>query len=70
MRKKNFKGRCEKRVIGKCVIEPEYQERGAHDYRKDACLTMVDFEKIILHYIIYYNSQRIIVSFPYTEALR
>lgn len=58
-----------KHLKGKGVIEPDYQERGAHDYRKDACLTMADFEKIILHCIIYYNSQRIIESFPYTEAM-
>lgn len=55
-----------KHLKGKGVIELDYQERGAHDYRKDACLTMVDFEKIILHCIIYYNSQRIVENFPYT----
>ena len=58
-----------KHLKGKGVIEPDYQERGAHDYRKDACLTMTDFEKIILHCIIYYNSQRIIENFPYTEDM-
>ena len=58
-----------KHLKGKGVIEPDYQERGAHDYRKDACLTMTDFERIILHCIIYYNSQRIIESFPYTEDM-
>ncbi len=58
-----------KHLKGKGVIEPDYQERGAHDYRKDACLTMADFEKIVLHCIIYYNSQRIIENFPYTEAM-
>lgn len=58
-----------KHLRGKGVIEPDYQERGAHDYRKDACLTIVDFEKIILHCIIYYNSQRIIENFPYTEDM-
>lgn len=52
---------------GKGVIEPDYQERGAHDYRKDASLTMADFEKIILRCIVYYNSQRIVENFPYTE---
>ena len=51
------------------MSEPDYQERGVHDYRKDACLTMMDFEKIILHCMIYYNSQRIIENFPYTEAM-
>jgi len=58
-----------KHLKGKGVIEPDYQERGAHDYRKDACLTMQDFERIIIHCIAYYNSQRIIESFPYTEAM-
>ena len=58
-----------KHLKGKGVIEPDYQERGVHDYRKDACLTMTDFEKIILHCIIYYNSQRIIENFPYTEDM-
>lgn len=54
---------------GKGVIEPDYQERGSHDYRKDACLTMADFEKVILRCIVYYNSQRIIENFPYTEGM-
>lgn len=58
-----------KHLKGKGVIELDYQERGVHDYRKDACLTMMDFEKIILHCIIYYNSQRIVENFPYTEVL-
>lgn len=58
-----------KHLKGKGVIEPDYQERGAHDYRKDACLTMTDFEKIILHCIVYYNSGRIIENFPYTEDM-
>lgn len=54
---------------GKGVIEPDYQERGAHDYRKDACLTMTAFEKILLYCIIFYNSQRVIEHFPYTEQM-
>jgi len=58
-----------KHLKGKGVIEPDYQERGAHDYRKDACLTMMNFEKIIIRCILYYNSHRIIENFPYTEAM-
>lgn len=54
---------------GKGVIEEDYQERGAHDYRKDACLTIEAFEKIILHCIIYYNNKRIVENFPYTEEM-
>lgn len=54
---------------GKGVIEPDFQERGAHDYRKDACLTLEDFEKIILRCILYYNTKRILENFPYTEEM-
>lgn len=54
---------------GKGVIEPDYQERGAHDYRKDARLTMAAFEKIIVRCIVYYNSQRIVDNFPFTEKM-
>ena len=54
---------------GKGVIEPDYQERGAHDYRKDACLTMEQFEKVVLNCILYYNSKRIIENYPYTDDM-
>ena len=54
---------------GRGVIEPDFQERGAHDYRKDACLTLEQFEKVLIRCILYYNSQRIIEKFPYTEDM-
>jgi len=54
---------------GKGVVEPDYQERGVHDYRKDACLTMESFGKIILHCIIFYNTKRVLGNFPYTEEM-
>lgn len=54
---------------GKGLIEPDFQERGAHDYRKDACLTLEQFEKVLIRCIIYYNSQRIIEKFPYTADM-
>lgn len=54
---------------GKGVVEPDYQERGSHDYRKDACLTIEQFEKIILYCILYYNSQRVLTNYPYTEKM-
>jgi len=55
---------------GKGVIEPDYQERGARDYRKDACLTLREFETVLLHCILYYNSKRIVEHFPYTEDIQ
>lgn len=54
---------------GKGTIEPDFQERGAHDYRKDACLTMREFETVILRCIVYYNSRRIVTDFPYSDAM-
>ena len=54
---------------GKGVIEEDFQERGGHDYRKDACLTLEDFEKIVIKCAIHYNNKRIIESFPYTEEM-
>lgn len=54
---------------GKGVIEPDFQERGAQDYRKQACLTLQQFEAVLLHCIIFYNTKRIIQNFPYTEKM-
>ena len=54
---------------GKGVIEDDYQERGATDYRKTACLTLKEFEKILLKCIIFYNTKRIIDSFSYTNDM-
>lgn len=54
---------------GKGVIEPDFQERGSHDYRKDACLTLEQFEKILLYCIIYYNTSRTLENFPFTKEM-
>ena len=54
-------------LLGKGVIESDFQERGSHDYRRDAYLTLEQFEKIILHCILYYNTQRIIKNSPLIE---
>lgn len=54
---------------GKGVIEPDFQERGSHDYRKDACLTLEQFAKILLYCIIYYNTKRALESFPFTNEM-
>ena len=54
---------------GKGVIMPDFQERGAHDYRKDACLTLEEFERIVVRCIVFYNSERIITDYPYTEEM-
>lgn len=62
-------GLYKKHLKGKGVIEPDFQERGVHDYRRDACLTMEDFERIIIHCIVYYNSRRVIEDFPFSAEM-
>lgn len=64
-----IQGYYKNQLKGKGVVEPDFQERGVHDYRKDACLTLRDFEKIILYCIIFYNSKRVIENFPYTKEM-
>ncbi len=54
---------------GRGVIMPDYQDRGAHDYRKDAVLTIEIFERILLKCIVYYNSSRVIENYPYLQEM-
>ena len=49
-----------KQLATKGVIFEDYQERGGVDYRKKACLTLDEFEKIVLYCIINYNTKRIV----------
>ena len=76
----DFKSRCEKffdvvqqlyknHLKWKGVVEPDYQERGARDYRLDACLTIREFEAVLLHCIVYYNFRRSAENYPYTEPM-
>lgn len=64
-----IQGLYKKELKGKGVLEPDFQERGAHDYRKDACLTMESFEKIILRCILYYNAANILEDYPFTDDM-
>ena len=50
---------------GKGVIMPDFQERGAHDYRQDAILTIKEFERIVIRCIVHYNCSRVIENYPY-----
>ena len=47
-------------LLYKGVINPDFQERGVRDYRKDARLTLEDFEKILLRCIVSFNTTRIV----------
>ena len=50
-------------------VDKDAGKRLAPDYRKDACLTMEDYEKVIIHAILFNNNQRIVENYPYTEEM-
>ena len=54
---------------GKGVVDTDYKERGSHDYRKDACLTMQQFEQIVIRCILFCNNQRVIENYPFTTEM-
>ena len=54
---------------GKGVIEPDFQKREARDYRLDACLTLEEFDRVILRCILYYNTQRVLENYPFSAEM-
>ena len=54
---------------GRGTIESDYQERGAHDYRLDSCLTLRDFESVIIRSILHLNNYHLMENFPYSEQM-
>lgn len=50
-------------------VDRDAGKRLAPDYRKGAKLTIEDYEKVIIHSILYHNSQRILEDYPYTETM-
>lgn len=44
-------------------------QRGVPDYRKQACLTLDDFEEAVIRSILFHNNSRILEDFPYTEQM-
>ena len=54
---------------GKGVVMDDFQERGAHDYREDAILTLQEFERIVLCCIVHYNCERVIENYPYSSEM-
>ena len=53
----------------KGVVEPDYQQRGARNYSLDSTLTLQEFERVLLHCIVYYNFRRSAENYPYTEPM-
>lgn len=56
-------------LIDHGYVDKDAGQRLAPDYRKNACLTLRDYEKVIIYSILYNNNQRIIENYPYTEDM-
>lgn len=56
---------------GAGVVAEEYLERGSYfaDYKEKSCLTLREFETVLIRCIIHYNSRHIIKNFPFTEEM-
>ena len=56
---------------GAGVVAEEYLERGSYfgNYKEKSCLTLKEFETILLRCIIHYNSKHIIKNFHFTEEM-
>lgn len=50
-------------------IDKDAGKRLAPDYRKNASLTIQDYEKAIIRSIIYHNTKRVLENYPYTEEM-
>lgn len=54
---------------GKGVIEPNYRERGAQDYRRQGVLDIEQFTQVLLRCVVHYNTQTILGSFVRTPEM-
>ena len=50
-------------------VDKDAGKRLAPNYRKGARLTIEDYEKVVIHSILYHNCQRILEDYPYTETM-
>ena len=50
-------------------VDKDAGQRLAKDYRKNACLTLKDYEKVIVYSILYNNNKRVLEDYPYTEGM-
>lgn len=54
---------------GKGVIENDFRERGAPDYRKQGVLDLEQFTKIVIKCVLYYNSKYVMENYPRTPDM-
>ncbi|WP_018632645.1 Mu transposase C-terminal domain-containing protein [Neomegalonema perideroedes] len=50
-------------------VEPDFQERGARDYRLDATLDLEQFTAVLIHCVLHENNEHPIDSYPRDPAM-
>ncbi|MDD2869928.1 Mu transposase C-terminal domain-containing protein [Neomegalonema sp.] len=50
-------------------VEPDFQERGARDYRLDAVLDPDEFTAILIRSTLYYNNEHVLSGYPRDPAM-
>lgn len=56
-------------LAGHGGIDVDFAERGAVDYRTEACLTLRQLETMVLHTIMFLNGKHILRNYPFTEEM-
>ena len=51
-------------------VEKDAGQRGAKDYRKDACLDLDTFTMILVRIVLYYNNYHYLDNYPRTDGMR
>ena len=64
-----LQGSIKPSVMDYGYVDKDAGKRLAPDYRKNAVLTLEEYEKVIIRAIIYHNSQRVLKDYPYTAEM-
>lgn len=56
-------------LYGHGTVYADSSDRGAPDYSKDACLTLADFERIVVNAVLHCNNGIVREKYPYTSEM-
>lgn len=56
-------------LLHRGFVDTDFGLRGCRDYRKDSCMTLDMFTKIVLHFVLFHNTQWVQKGFPFTEEM-
>lgn len=56
-------------LLHRGFVDTDFGLRGCRDYRKDSCMTLDMFTKIVLRFALFHNTQWVQKGFPFTEEM-